>query len=428
MSDWTLIYEDYSSLSNIKKNLDFPEFQEDNKDSLLSKTKLNPSTVFTTSVVLREWMNFTKVRLYVKGINKVKKHEGYRNIILPNHPNPFDVIAMKYSLYTKAKIAPFTAAAHTLSSIPFLGKFLKNNGIFFIDMKGFKNLEYRENVNNYMKSIVDKGQWLQFFIEGDRHNHERQRKARHGLLKAMCDKPCVFYPVSISYSQIVESYINEIGDVYIEYHDPIFWKPCQDFDKLERLVVSKHQQGVNVYYTDILSTLLLYYGNMNISQIYERIAWMENILTYRGFRVINQHIDKVLSYLKIKLSRDGYVRYSPEQAVKLSHYRERILHTFYDLAKAPTILHLEFAYRSTVDIDNNTEMRNISISSVQHLINLYKNIFAMFSKGNETISIKEFENKLLTPFTNLQMIRNTVRVLTSNKVLKIKDDEYITVV
>lgn len=425
MTEWTLIHDDYKTLQKRKDSMSAPDtskFINNTNDPLLQDITMKPDNIYMTCLLLKEWMKLTKVKLYAKGYEKLKKYEGYRNIILPNHPNAFDVVATRYSLYAKGNKLPFTAASHTLRNFPVIGKTLKSNGIFFIDMKGFGNLAYRENVNTYMKSIADAGEWIQFFLEGDRHNFERQRKARHGLLKAMVDKPCAFFPVSVSYEQIVESYIKEIGEVYVEFHDPILFQPGQDFDRLERLIVGFQQKGVNVYDTDIVATLLLFYKEMTLSQIYDKKEWMASLLRQRGFRTISQPVDVILKYLKLDV-QDKTIKCTHDNCVKLIHYRERILHTFYDIANVPDVIHNEFAYRSEIKIDN-PELKVIATFSVKHLVELYQRIFLTLAKG--PIQTASFETQLVTPITNLQMVRNTIRVLNSNRLININEKGIIT--
>lgn len=386
-------------------------------------------SVYTTMKFLRQWFQTAGVEIYFKGIEHLQKEAGYRNIILPNHPNLFDSLATRYLFYCSGQFVPFTAAVDTLSRIPLLAKVFKTNGTFFINTKNFSDLKYREQVNTFMRQVADHNEWLQFYIEGDRSSHERQRVPRRGLLKAMCDQPCRFVPVSISYEKILSSYIHSVGRVYIEIHPPIYYHPGDDFSSLVSNVTGTLLKGVNAYTTDVIATLLLQKGQKELpmTELEKKAQWLEAILVSREVPFVEVELTKACHFLGLKFSKDNVIIPSvgTSEHQRLLHHRERILHTLYDLADPPDIISKEFAWTPpSAPLIFDEELRTIASHAITPLIQLYTQIISLLDKGVTQTQV--LEQKLISSTINKEMVRNTMRLLQDQKVLSVSPDGIIT--
>ena len=379
--------------------------------------------VYLSMLLIRQWFKKAGVEIYFKGLDKLQKMKGYRNIITPNHPNLFDSLVTRYLFYLGGQFVPFTAAVDTLSRVPGIAKILKANGTFFINTKRFDDMAYREQVNSFMRDLTDAGEWLQFYVEGDRGAHERQRVPRRGLLKAVVDKPCMFFPVSVSYEKIVTSYLNGIGKVYVEIHDPIAHHPAQEFTGLVNNLVETIQRGVNAYTTDIVATLLLYYGSgqTRLLQELERdVQWLQAVIVSREVPFVEVKLETVLQFLEIKKHNDKVkvpLESSPEY-LRLIHYRERILHTLYDLADPPNFIAKEFAWTPPTPLIHDEQVKAVASNAVSPLVQMYSSIITLLDQGVQTV--KQIEEAITTPIINVQMLRNTLRLLREQKIITVE--------
>jgi 1-acyl-sn-glycerol-3-phosphate acyltransferase len=426
MGDWKLLDDSYKNIQEAHKvyksfdRTDTETVKEQTSGSLpFGYPQVQP--IFMSMMVLRNWMKHAKVQVHYKGLEKLKKVPGYRNVITPNHPNLFDSLVLRYLFYITEQVVPFTAAIDVLAGIPLVGKLLKDNGVFFINTKKFGDLKYRNQVNSFMQAITDQTEWLSFYAEGDRGAQERQRVLRHGLIKAMVDKPCAFFPVSVSYEKIPHSYLTEIGNIYIEVHDPILHTPLDNFDQLISRIGEDMQRGVNAYTTDLTATILLNYppnSTVTISELERDVDWLRAVLVSREVPYIEVPMTTVLQHLNIKPRQDKVT--VPLDPKWLLAHRERILHTLYDLADPPAFLSKEFAWTPPDSLILDDKISNLSSKAISPLVGMYASIITLLDQGVNKVN--DIEKAIVSRQITLETVRNTLRILQTQKIITVQDD------
>ena len=166
------------------------------------------------------WNNlFDGIDLDSESLQKVKRAARNHTLVyIPCHKSHMDYLLLSQLLYTNNLYAPFIAAGKNLSFWP-LGAIFRMGGAFFIrrTFQGFKL--YAEVFALYVKTMVQMGYNIEFFIEGGRSRTGKLVLPKLGLLailvqaveEGFCDD-LVFVPTSICYDRIpeVESYLKEI--------------------------------------------------------------------------------------------------------------------------------------------------------------------------------------------------------------------------
>ena len=166
------------------------------------------------------WNNvFDGVELDSESLQKVKRAARHHTLVyIPCHKSHMDYLLLSQLLYTNNLYAPFIAAGKNLSFWP-LGAIFRMGGAFFI-RRSFKGVKfYAEVFALYVKTMVQLGHNIEFFIEGGRSRTGKLVLPKLGLLailiqaveEGFCDD-LVFVPTSICYDRIpeVESYLKEI--------------------------------------------------------------------------------------------------------------------------------------------------------------------------------------------------------------------------
>jgi 1-acyl-sn-glycerol-3-phosphate acyltransferase len=425
MGDWQLLDDSHKSVTTAHDA--YKLLSHSNLDELKKQTPSSlpfgcpqTQTVFLSMLAIKQWLGIANVEIYCKGLDKIRKVPGHRNVIAPNHPNLFDSIVTRFVLYVTKQVVPFTAAINTLAKVPLVNKLLKDNGTFFIDVKRFGDLDYREQVNSFMRNVTDSGEWLCFYPEGDRTAHERQRILRHGLLSAMVDKPCAFTPVSISYEKIPHSYVSSIGRVYVEFHDPILHDSLDYLPDLVSKLSEDLQMGVNAYTTDLVATILLNRSvgeTLSLEELEAEVDWLRAVLVSREVPYVEVPLEKALHFLNVKV-QESSVTVPEEQSWLLSH-RERILHALYDLADPPPFLVSEFAWTPPASLILDERLRDLASKAISPLVMMYSAIITLLDQGVNDVSV--IEKAVVTPQITIQAVRNTFRILQAQEIVAVKD-------
>ena len=390
--------------------------------------------VYMSTLVVKQWLAKAGVKIYYRGFEKLQKVEGRRNIITPSHPNPFDSIATRYLMYLNNQVVPFTPALVHLTKIPIFEKLLRNNGTFFIDVHRFGDLQYREEINTLMRSITDNGEWLCFYAEGGRELNERPRLLRRGLLKAMVDRPCAFFPMSVSYEKIAHSYISGIGNIYIQLHDPILYgqesyslgaeRSFTNFEPFVNELSASLVKGVNAYTTDLVATMLLHYeagSTVSLEELERDVDWLRAVIVSREVPYVEVPLLQALQYLKVdhNKSKVRVPSSEPKEQKWLFDHRERILHALYDLADPPAFLAKEFAWTPPPPLIGDDRLRELAAKAIKPLINVYANIITLLDRGVN--QIKEIERLAVTPLVGVHPVKNTLRILQAQRIISVAD-------
>ena len=171
---------------------------------------------------------FEGVDVDMTGLAKVREWARRGPLIyVPSHKSHVDYLILNYVLYNYHMHTPRITAGKNLAFWP-MGQIFRKCGAFFI-RRSFKGEKlYSEVFQRYIKSLLEEGHPIEFFIEGGRSRNGKLMLPKTGflsiLLQAYYERFCndlIFVPVSITYDQIIEekSYIKEIGGGLKEKED-----------------------------------------------------------------------------------------------------------------------------------------------------------------------------------------------------------------
>lgn len=144
---------------------------------------------------------------------------GKEIIYVPCHRSHIDYLLLSYLLYTNGHVPPHIAAGANLN-LPFLGKFLRRCGAFFLRRSFREEPVYAAVFDEYLSTILAQNVSIEYFIEGGRSRTGRLLPPKGGMLQMTIraylgtpKKPIIFQPVYIGYEQLVEgsSYISELS-------------------------------------------------------------------------------------------------------------------------------------------------------------------------------------------------------------------------
>lgn len=179
-------------------------------------------TLITASVHMLTWVwnnLFDGIEVDAESLQQVKKAARSNTLVyIPCHKSHIDYLIMSYVLFRNNLYCPYVAAGKNLSFWP-LGPLFRRGGAFFI-RRSFKGLKfYAEVFALYVKTMVQLGNNIEFFIEGGRSRTGKMVLPKLGLLailiqaveEGFCDD-LVFVPTAICYDRIPEeeAYVNEI--------------------------------------------------------------------------------------------------------------------------------------------------------------------------------------------------------------------------
>ncbi len=163
---------------------------------------------------------FDGVDVDTESLQKVKKAARNKTLIyVPCHKSHMDYLILSYILFKNNLYPPFIAAGKNLSFWP-LGPIFRRGGAFFIRRTFKGNKFYAEIFSLYVKTMVQWGHNIEFFIEGGRSRTGKMVLPKLGLMailiqaveEGFCDD-LVFVPTSICYDRIPEeeAYVKEIS-------------------------------------------------------------------------------------------------------------------------------------------------------------------------------------------------------------------------
>jgi glycerol-3-phosphate O-acyltransferase len=167
------------------------------------------------------WNNlFDGIEVDVDSLQKVKRAARHETLVyIPCHKSHIDYLILSYVLFRHNLFCPFIAAGKNLAFWP-LGSIFRRGGAFFI-RRTFKGMKfYAEVFSLYVKTMVQLGHNIEFFIEGGRSRTGKLVLPKLGLLAILIQAveegfrdDLVFVPTSICYDRIPEeeSYTKEVS-------------------------------------------------------------------------------------------------------------------------------------------------------------------------------------------------------------------------
>ena len=193
-------------------------------DSYLEEISANYSITFiqiASKIFHWVWTQlFEGLDLDAESLQRVKRAARQSTLVyIPCHKSHMDYLFLSHLLYSNNLYSPYIAAGKNLAFWP-LGTIFRKGGAFFI-RRTFKGLKfYAEVFALYVKTMVQLGHNIEFFIEGGRSRTGKLVLPKMGLLailiqaveEGFCDD-LVFVPTAICYDRIPEeeSYLKEIA-------------------------------------------------------------------------------------------------------------------------------------------------------------------------------------------------------------------------
>ncbi len=139
-------------------------------------------------------------------------------VFVPSHKSHLDYVIISNLLFHNNFIPPHIVAGANLSFFP-LGTLFRKSGAFFMrrSFKG-KNL-YASVFKQYVKTLVQEGHSIEFFIEGGRSRTGKIISPKMGIVKYLIEsvdegygKDLIIVPITVNYDRIMEetSYKKEL--------------------------------------------------------------------------------------------------------------------------------------------------------------------------------------------------------------------------
>ncbi|MBA3562504.1 MAG: glycerol-3-phosphate 1-O-acyltransferase PlsB [Gammaproteobacteria bacterium] len=153
------------------------------------------------------------------GSNLPELAKGNELVYVPSHRSHIDYLLLPYILYHKGLVVPHVAAGINLD-LPFVGRFLRRGGAFFLRRSFKGNRLYSSVFEQYLAFNLRKGFPIEYYVEGGRSRTGRLLQPKPGLLAMTAvsyqekpRRPIVFVPVYFGYEKLVEgpAFLDELG-------------------------------------------------------------------------------------------------------------------------------------------------------------------------------------------------------------------------
>jgi len=229
-------------------------------------------------------------------------------VVIPCHRSHIDYFLIHYVFYYNNIQLPFIAAGINLSFWP-LGHFFRNFGAFFIRRTIGDNALYGEALSKYIKTLLEEGYPIEFFIEGGRSRTGKMVMPKYGLLSMVMQAyreasfdDLAIVPIFIGYDRVIEekSYLKELEG------------GTKEKEKILSLIKSKKvlRKRYGSVYMNIGEPMLLksYLASHKIS--IEELTLSERRALYRrmGHEIVNE-INKVSVVSPFSLVAAGLLCY-----------------------------------------------------------------------------------------------------------------------
>ena len=158
--------------------------------------------------------------IHTKNMEHIKEISKENSLVyLPCHRSHIDYCALTYLLYENGLMVPQVAAGNNLN-LPIIGSILRGAGAVFMRRSFMSNDLYSTVFFEYIRTLMLKGNSIEFFHEGGRSRTGLNLPARPGLLSLIIrsyasiqGKDVKIVPIYIGYEKILEgqSYLSELS-------------------------------------------------------------------------------------------------------------------------------------------------------------------------------------------------------------------------
>jgi len=322
--------------------------------------------------------------------------QGNPIVFLPSHRSNLDRLSLQFMLWENDLPPNHTAGGINLNFFP-IGPLLRRTGVFFIRRSFRDNHLYKAVLQHYLDYLIEKRFSLEWYLEGGRSRSGRLLPPRLGLLNYVLDAQrrgkaddIALIPVSIAYDQIqdvpdyareaqgkskekesigwlvrsVRSMHRRYGDIHIRFGEPVStgsWRgdtqsdePTIDVQKLAFEVMYRISQVTPVTPTAVISVALL--AERGKAQTPEHLAGhcleLQHFLEARSVPTTEslvfdeagrtgQILDRLAEHDNVS-SHEALGRTvfwcNDEQMIRISYYRNMIVHYFLNRAIAEIAL------------------------------------------------------------------------------------------
>jgi len=140
-------------------------------------------------------------------------------VYVPCHRSHFDYLLLSYILYEEGLQIPHIAAGINLN-LPVVGRILRRGGAFFLRRSFKGNRLYAAVFDAYLDQLLQRGNSVEYFVEGTRSRTGRLLSPKGGMLVMTVHsyiknpkRPIVFVPIYFGYEKLIEgdSFISELS-------------------------------------------------------------------------------------------------------------------------------------------------------------------------------------------------------------------------
>ena len=403
--------------------------------------------------------------LHTQNLDKIRETSKENALIfLPCHRSHIDYCALSYLLYVNGLMVPQVAAGNNLN-LPIIGGILRGAGAVFMRRSFMSNPLYSVVFFEHIRTLMTRGNSIEFFPEGGRSRTGLSLPSRPGLLSlvirsfaSLRNQNVKIVPIYIGYEKILEgqSYLSELsggnkkresildplkvfkdfrnylGNAYLNFSDPIdldeFLKSQTEnylidspqekpqwVDKatsdLGQTVIRSINNSVAVTPTSLFSLALLTDATQTLSQedLENRIEFFMGLINqsqdYKDVWITENNVKKIIE----KTEKLGFI--SPALVATKKIYRptseEVATLSFYK----NNISHLFILYSLLCE-----SVKFTKFLTRDELIKLLEMIYPIFSR--------EFHLKLET--VDAVSIDKALEALVKVGVLKLDDQNRIT--
>jgi glycerol-3-phosphate O-acyltransferase len=289
-------------------------------------------------------------------------------ILVPSHKSHMDYLIVSSIFYENKIIPPHIVAGSNLTFFP-MGPVFRHSGAFFM-RRSFRGLKLYPTVfKQYIKTLINEGYSIEFFIEGGRSRTGKIMLPKMGILKYLIDsidegynKDMIFVPITINYDRILEesSYHLELkgkekekestsnfvksssllkrkyGKVYLTFNEPFSYKEYRErlgegvdlTDSLGEFIGKRISEIVMATPFSVSSAAMLQSSAAGFTRdiLKERIGVLRDYLAWAGVRMSKdlasaEGADAIIDYVLSSYMQDSIV-YEPSAGVNKEGTRE----------------------------------------------------------------------------------------------------------